>query len=124
MVRKSRKSGAVRMRRVYDPVEADDGTRVLVDRLWPRGLSKDAARLDTWLKEVAPSDELRKWYGHDPGRHEEFVERYRAELADPERTAALERLRDLAASGPVTLLSSTKELPLSHLPVIAEAMGD
>ncbi|MGW1023447.1 DUF488 domain-containing protein [Streptomyces sp. NPDC002577] len=124
MVRKSRKSPAVRMRRVYDPVEADDGTRVLVDRLWPRGLSKDAARLDAWLREVAPSDELRKWYGHDPGLHEEFVERYRAELEDPERTAALERLRDLAASGPVTLLSSTNELPLSHVPVIVEAMGD
>ncbi|MGW1890817.1 DUF488 domain-containing protein [Streptomyces sp. NPDC002004] len=114
----------VRMRRVYDPPDADDGARVLVDRLWPRGLSKEAARLDAWLKDVSPSNELRKWYAHDPGRHEEFVARYRAELTAPEAAAALGSLRELAAEGPLTLLTSTKELPLSHLPVIARALAE
>jgi uncharacterized protein YeaO (DUF488 family) len=70
----------VRVRRIYDPVTADDGRRVLVDRLWPRGVSKADAHLDEWCKEVAPSDDLRKWYGHDPGRFEEFRTRYLAEL--------------------------------------------
>lgn len=84
------------MRRVYDAVDPDDGARVLVDRLWPRGLSKEAARLDEWLKDVAPSNELRKWYGHRAEAYEEFAERYRAELADEPGSGALERLRELA----------------------------
>ncbi|MGI5467743.1 DUF488 domain-containing protein [Streptomyces sp. CA-132043] len=108
----------VRMRRVYDAVDPDDGARVLVDRLWPRGLSKDAARLDEWLKDVAPSNELRKWYGHRAEAYEEFAERYRAELADGPGSEALERLRGMAADGPVTLLTATKELDLSHVTVL------
>jgi uncharacterized protein YeaO (DUF488 family) len=104
----------VRARRVYEPAEASDGRRVLVDRLWPRGLSKEKARLDEWLKAVAPSDELRRWYGHEPGRFDEFVRRYRAELADPERAEALDHLRAEAESGPVTLLTATKDLEHSE----------
>ncbi|MEV0148196.1 DUF488 family protein, partial [Nonomuraea sp. NPDC050733] len=75
----------VRMRRVYEEPAGDDGTRVLVDRVWPRGLSKAAARLDEWCKQVAPSTELRRWYGHDPDRFAEFTRRYLAELEEPER---------------------------------------
>ena len=74
----------VQIRRVYDPPQPDDGRRVLVDRLWPRGLSKERARLDDWCREIAPSTELRKWYDHDPDRYVEFARRYRAELDDPE----------------------------------------
>jgi uncharacterized protein YeaO (DUF488 family) len=97
----------VRMRRVYDPSPAD-GTRVLVDRIWPRGLAKATARIDEWAKVVAPSTELRRWYGHDPSKFEEFRRRYQAELAEPERQAAVRHLRELARSGPLTLLTATK----------------
>ncbi|WP_346096731.1 DUF488 domain-containing protein [Streptomyces olivaceiscleroticus] len=112
----------VRMRRVYDAVDPDDGARVLVDRLWPRGLAKDAARLDEWLKDVAPSNELRKWYGHREEAYEEFAERYRAELADEPGSGALDRLREMAADGPVTLLTATKELDLSHVTVLEDVL--
>jgi uncharacterized protein YeaO (DUF488 family) len=77
--------GTVRVRRVYEEPEPADGTRVLVDRIWPRGLAKAKAALDEWCKDVAPSDELRKWYSHDPDRFEEFGRRYQLELQDPRR---------------------------------------
>jgi uncharacterized protein YeaO (DUF488 family) len=112
----------VRVRRIYDPVRADDGRRVLVDRLWPRGVSKGDAHLDEWCKEVAPSDELRTWYGHDPDRFEEFRTRYLAELQDPQRAAAKRHLEGLASCGPVTLLTATKDVPRSQAAVLAEAM--
>ena len=92
----------VRMRRVYDDPSPEDGTRVLVDRIWPRGLAKARAGIDEWAKQVAPSTDLRRWYGHDPGRFEEFRRRYQAELAEPERQAALRHLRELAGSGRLT----------------------
>ena len=106
--------GQLRARRVYDAPEAPDGKRVLVDRLWPRGLSKEKAHLDEWLKAIAPSDELRRWYGHDPAKFEEFRRRYTAELREPERAAAFSHLRQLAAAGPVTLLTATKDLEHSE----------
>lgn len=109
----------VRVRRVYDPPEADDGQRVLVDRLWPRGLSKERADLDEWCKEIAPSTDLREWYGHDPDRFEEFARRYRAELDDPERATAFAHLRELAAHGPLTLLTATKRSDISEAAVLA-----
>ncbi len=109
----------VQVRRVYDPPQADDGQRVLVDRLWPRGLSKEHAHLDEWCKEIAPSTDLRKWYGHDPGRYDEFARRYRAELDDPERTAAIAHLRKLAAHGPLTLLTAAKRSDISEATVLA-----
>ena len=94
----------IRVRRIYDDPVPEDGTRVLVDRVWPRGLRKAAAHLDDWAKDVAPSRELRMWYGHDPAKFGEFRRRYTAELAQPGPQAAVGRLRALAAKGPVTLL--------------------
>jgi uncharacterized protein YeaO (DUF488 family) len=108
------------IRRVYDQPGPTDGARVLVDRIWPRGISKDAARLREWAKDVAPSAELRRWYGHDPGKFEEFRRRYLAELDHPEPRAAVDRLRALADDGPVTLLTATKDLSLSQAAVLAE----
>ncbi len=96
----------IRTKRVYDPPVPDDGVRVLVDRLWPRGLSKDDARLDWWAKELAPSDKLRRWFGHAPPRYREFVERYRAEL-DGNGSAA--RLRELVATQAVTLVYAARD---------------
>ncbi|AQU69606.1 DUF488 family protein [Streptomyces niveus] len=111
----------VRIRRVYDAAEPDDGTRVLVDRLWPRGLAKTDAAFDDWLKTAAPSAELRKWYGHDPQKYAEFADRYRAELAEAgsASSAALTRLVELAAEGTLTLLTATKDLEHSHPRVLA-----
>lgn len=114
----------VRLRRVYDPASPEDGKRILVDRVWPRGLSKEKARLDEWVKDVAPSTELRKWYGHEPGRFKEFVRRYEAELDEPERASALGRLRELAAQGPVTLLTATKDVDRSQAAVLADRLRD
>ncbi|ROO86986.1 uncharacterized protein YeaO (DUF488 family) [Actinocorallia herbida] len=107
------------MRRVYEDLSGVRGTRVLVDRLWPRGVAKAEAPWDEWLKDVAPSNELRRWYGHAPEREEEFGRRYLAELDCPARGGAVARLRELTRSGPVVLLTSTKEIEHSHLPVLA-----
>ncbi|MFE2495092.1 DUF488 domain-containing protein [Streptomyces scopuliridis] len=115
----------VRVRRVYEPPEPGDGTRVLVDRLWPRGLAKSEAALDEWLKDAAPSAELRKWYGHDPARFEEFAGRYAAELTGPGPERALVRLRELAAEDTLTLLTATKDMRYSHAPLLAaEVRGE
>ena len=118
------KAAQVQVRRVYDPPDPDDGHRVLVDRLWPRGLSKERASLDGWCKEIAPSTELRQWYGHDPDRYAEFARRYRSELADPERAAALDHLRELSGRGPLTLLTATKRSEISEAAVISDLLGE
>jgi uncharacterized protein YeaO (DUF488 family) len=115
------KASAFRIKRVYEPPEASDGLRVLVDRLWPRGLGKDAVHLDGWEKEVAPSPELRKWFGHSPERFAEFSRRYGAELAG--KGEALARLRALAAKGPVTLLYAAHDEEHNHARVLAEWLG-
>jgi uncharacterized protein YeaO (DUF488 family) len=112
----------VRVRRVYDEPAADDGVRVLVDRIWPRGLTKARADLAEWCKEVAPSTELRKWYGHDPAKFEEFVRRYRAELEQPERAAALRHLHDLAGDHVLTLLTATRDPDISEAAVLADLL--
>ena len=112
----------VRLRRVYDEPTGQDGTRVLVDRVWPRGLSKDKARIDEWCKQVAPSTELRKWYAHDPGRFAEFTRRYRAELKDPERAEALAHLRELARHRTLTLLTASKQADISEAAVLADLL--
>lgn len=104
----------VRVRRVYDEPSPEDGARVLVDRVWPRGMRKEAARLDEWAKDAAPSAELRTWYRHDPAKFDEFRRRYTAELAQPGAKEALARLRALAADRPVTLLTATRDLDLSQ----------
>ncbi|MCX5410674.1 DUF488 domain-containing protein [Streptomyces sp. NBC_00059] len=113
----------IRVRRVYDPPEDDDGTRVLVDRLWPRGLSKEHAAVDVWAKDVTPSKELRTWYHEDrtAERYDGFVDRYRSELADPAHTEAVEALLALVrGGGPVTLVTAVKDVPASHVPVLVE----
>jgi uncharacterized protein YeaO (DUF488 family) len=97
----------LRLKRAYEPAEPDDGMRILVDRLWPRGVSKAKAALDDWIKEIAPSTELRKWFGHDPARWTEFQRRYRAELRG--QSDALDRIRDLARLGVVTLVYSAHD---------------
>lgn len=112
----------VQVRRVYDPPHADDGYRVLVDRLWPRGLSKQRAHLDEWCKQVAPSTDLRVWYDHDADRYDEFAHRYRFELDEPERAAAFSHLRDLTASGPLTLLTASKRSDISEAAVLADLL--
>ncbi|MGH3257185.1 MAG: DUF488 domain-containing protein [Streptosporangiaceae bacterium] len=112
----------VRARRVYEQAEPSDGRRVLVDRLWPRGLSKERAHLDEWLKAVAPSNELRRWYGHQPVKFAEFRRRYETELTEPERAEALGHLRDEARSGPVTLLTATKDLEHSEAEVLVQLL--
>jgi uncharacterized protein YeaO (DUF488 family) len=112
-------SADIRVRRVYEEPSAADGARILVDRIWPRGLRKDAARLDEWAKDVAPSGELRTWYGHDPAKFDEFQRRYIAELEQPGAREGLARLRALAAEQPVTLLTATRELGLSQATVLA-----
>ncbi|MCF3961860.1 DUF488 domain-containing protein [Streptomyces fuscigenes] len=114
----------VRVARVYEEPESDGGARVLVDRLWPRGLSKEAARLDEWLKDVAPSTELRHWYQHEPERFAEFGARYRAELAGAGQAAALDRLSALCDSDTVTLLTATKDVGISHAAVLAGVLTD
>lgn len=108
----------VKLKRIYDPPSADDGRRILVDRLWPRGVSKDDARTDEWLKEIAPSAELRKWFGHDPDRWEEFRKRYRDELKGHEEL--LERLRSEAKKGTVTLLFAAKDAEQNNAVVLKE----
>jgi uncharacterized protein YeaO (DUF488 family) len=97
----------IRIKRAYEPPSSADGTRVLVDRLWPRGLKKANAHVAQWVKEVAPSSELRKWFGHDPARWEEFRRRYEAELAD--KRDLLGELRELAKNGPLTLVYSAHD---------------
>lgn len=98
---------SLRLKRVYEPPAPEDGCRVLVERLWPRGLSREKARVDVWLKDIAPSTELRKWFGHDPAKWEEFQRRYEAELA--ERDDAVEQLLELARQGPVTLVFAASD---------------
>lgn len=94
----------IQVKRVYDPPAPDDGYRVLVDRLWPRGLTKERAAVDEWLREAAPSSDLRRWFAHDPTRWAEFKRRYFAELAAPAAREAVEHLRALAGRGTITLL--------------------
>lgn len=111
----------MKLGRVYD--EPDQTLRVLVDRLWPRGFRKDDPRVDVWLPEVAPSTELRKWYGHEPSRQAEFIERYRQELETPAGAAALAELRTLVSDRPSTLVTATREVGASHLPVLADLLA-
>ena len=107
-----------KIKRAYDDPPDDDGTRILVDRLWPRGVSKEEARIDFWPKEVAPSNELRKWYGHDPKRWEELEERYFAEL--DEGPEGLKELLERARAGPVTFIYSSKERRFNNARALRE----
>ena len=112
----------IRLKRVYDPPEPGDGTRILVDRLWPRGLKKAEAVLDVWSKELAPSAELRRWFGHDPARWEEFRRRYRQELTA--RPDELARLAEAARAGPVTLLFAARDETRNNAVVLKEMLEE
>ena len=113
---------ALRLKRVYERPSIADGTRVLVDRLWPRGLSKLEVSADLWLRDVAPSSELRRWYGHDPRRWRQFNRKYRSELArQPE---VLELLDDLRRRTPVTLIFGAHDQRHSHAMVLREVLDE
>jgi uncharacterized protein YeaO (DUF488 family) len=113
-------SASIRIKRVYDEPAADDGVRILIDRLWPRGLSKAELKLDAWVRLLSPSNELRKWYGHDPKLFAEFRRRYRKELAGQKEELA--KLRPMNKGRKATLLTATRELELSHAVVLRELL--
>lgn len=112
----------VTYKRVQEEPAHNDGTRVLVDRVWPRGVSKADAQLDDWNKDVAPSTDLRKWFGHDPDRFEEFARRYREELDTDEGREALGRLKKAVTGNRLTLLTATKDIGHSQVVVLAELL--
>ena len=109
----------IRVERIYEDVDPDDGQRVLVDRIWPRGIRKDDPRVGIWLKDVAPSNELRTWYHHQLERFDEFEARYEAELAG---NSALEELRKLSKQGVVTLVTASRHVEGSHATVLAKLL--
>ena len=108
----------VRTKRAYDPAEPGDGYRVLIDRLWPRGVSRDRARLDEWARDLAPSDGLRKWFNHDPKKFAEFRERYREELRG--HVDRIDELRTRASHGPLTIVYGARDTEHNDAVVIAE----
>lgn len=114
----------IRVGHAYDERRAGDGSRVLVDRIWPRGLSKEKADLDEWCKAVAPSTELRTWYGHDRELSGQFRDRYLVELDEPERAAAFDHLRALATRKNLTLLTATKQAEISHAKVLVDLLNE
>lgn len=111
----------IQLRRIYDEPGKSEGTRILVDRVWPRGVSKDEAELDHWFKELAPSTELRKWFGHDPKLWAAFKQKYRKELEDDDKR---EKLEELAASGTVTLLFGAKDTEHNQAVVLGEVLDE
>ena len=112
----------VRTKRIYDPPRADDGYRVLIDRVWPRGVARTRAKLDDWMRELAPSTELRHWFNHDPGRFKQFRTRYRRELR--EHAAQLDELRRRASEGSVTLLYAARDQEHNNALVLAELLRE
>lgn len=113
---------SVRLQRAYDEPQPDDGHRVLVDRVWPRGRTKAELRLDAWARDLGPSTRLRKWFGHDPARWTEFQHRYREELADPERARALDDLAAIARDGTVTIVYGARDREHNQARVIADEL--
>lgn len=111
------------LKRAYEEPAAGDGERVLIDRLWPRGLSKEKARIDLWLKDVAPSRELRTWFDHDPAKYDEFKRRYEAELAEDPARSALTTLREHIKRGPVTLVYAAHDSEHANATVLRELLG-
>ena len=116
---------SIQIKRVYEIPKASDGYRILTDRLWPRGVSKEKAKLDIWAKEIAPSPELRKWFGHDPERYEEFKEKYAAELKEnKEMPAFIDLVRTHSRKGTVTLLYGAKDREHNQAVVLKEFLED
>jgi len=114
----------IKLKRVYEPVKRGDGRRVLVERLWPRGLRKDDRRISEWLRDVAPSPELRRWYGHDPAKWAQFRRRYRSELHRPEWRRLLDALADKARRGTVTLVYAARDTERNSAVVLRETLAD
>lgn len=114
---------SVAIKRVYDEPAPTDGERVLIDRLWPRGLTKEKAQVDLWLKDIAPSRDLRAWFGHDPAKFDEFRRRYEAELAQEPGRTALATLRERCARGVVTLVFAAHDTAHSNAAVLRELLG-
>lgn len=119
----AQKAVHVAIKRAYDAAEPADGTRVLIDRLWPRGVSKEKAKIDLWLKDVAPSAELRTWYGHDPAKFDEFRRRYLEELAREPGKSGIARLREMAEQGPVTLVFAAHDAAHANATVLRELLN-
>ena len=109
------------IKRVYDAPSAHDGKRILIDRLWPRGLKKDEAAIDEWMKEIAPSDDLRKWFSHDPSKWLEFKKRYKKELEG--KSELLAQLKGYARHGTVTVLYAAKDTEHNNAVVLKEVLG-
>lgn len=112
----------VHARRIYEPAAPGDGYRVLIDHVWPRGVSRDRAQLDEWARELAPSDELRKWFGHVPERFEEFRRRYRRELSG--QAELIDKLRDRARNGRVTIVYAARDEQHNNAVVVVELVRD
>ena len=115
-------TAGIHLRHAYDAPGADDGSRILVDRLWPRGLARAPAKIDLWLKEIAPSDALRRWFGHEPTRWEAFAVRYRAELSA--NSAPLAELIHLCLAGPVTLLFAAHDAQRNNAVVLRDVLRE
>lgn len=112
----------IRLKRAYDDPAANDGQRILVDGMWPRGVAKADAKIDLWLKALAPSSDLRKWFGHDPDKWETFQRRYRDELATGEQAEAFEQLRELYDRGRVTLVFAAKDRECNNAVVLKQTL--
>ncbi len=110
----------VKIKRIYDPASPDDGKRILIDRLWPRGIKKEEAKIDEWLRDIAPSTELRKWFSHDPEKWQEFKKRYKRELTDKEEL--LRKLKVEAKKGTITLLFAAKDTKHMNAAVLKEVL--
>ncbi len=110
----------LKIKRAYEQAEPSDGRRILIDRLWPRGVSKEEGRIDVWLKDLAPSTELREWFGHDPGKWEEFKKRYRRELGAPDKTRLIEDVAQHAKHNDITLIYSAKDTEHSDAMVLED----
>jgi uncharacterized protein YeaO (DUF488 family) len=111
----------VKIKRIYDPVSSDDGKRILIDRLWPRGVKKEEAKIDEWLRDVAPSNDLRKWFSHDPSKYQEFKKRYVKELE--KKSELLERIKKEAKKETVTLLFSAKDTEHNNATALKEILS-
>ena len=111
----------VKIKRIYDPVSSDDGKRILIDRLWPRGVKKEEAKIDEWLRDVAPSDELRKWFSHDPSKYQEFKKRYVKELE--KKSELVEKVKKEAKKETVTLLFSAKDTEHNNATALKEILS-
>lgn len=112
----------IKIKRIYDAVSQDDGKRILIDRLWPRGVKKEKAEIDEWMKDIAPSNELRKWFSHDPSKWQEFRSRYRKEIKN--KSELIEKLKEEAKEGKVTLLFSAKDGAHNNAIVLKEVIDE